>query len=106
MNGFCVTGNGWLLEALTHLQLQASLPVWKSWFQSLLGDKKADTCQIAWVAVRNLFICEIDAGGSCDVLFRVIITYPIDLDVNSSYRTMCAWDCFAEAVCHYGKLHS
>ena len=38
-------------------------------------------CQIS-------FICGIDAGGSCDVLFGVIMTYPIDLDVNSSYRTV------------------
>ena len=40
------------------------------------------------MAVRNLFICGIDAGGSCDVLFGVIMTYPIDLDWNSSCGTV------------------
>ena len=37
---------------------------------------------------QKSFVCRIDAGGSCDVLFGVIMTYPIDLDWNSSYGSV------------------
>ena len=74
----------WVVTGGSYLQLRASLPVWKKLVPiSLLGDQKADTCRIAWVAVRNLFVCGIDAGGFCDVLFRVIMTYLIDIDLQN-----------------------
>ena len=49
---------------------------------SLLGDKGGYMSDCVGGCQKS-FVCGIDAGGFCDVLFRVIMTYLIDIDLQN-----------------------
>ena len=74
----------WVVTGGSYLQLRASLPVWKKLVPiSLLGDQKGGYMSDCVGGCQKSFVCGIDAGGFCDVLFRVIMTYLIDIDLQN-----------------------